>query len=715
MSTAAKTKSPKRPSEPGARIYLSIIIVNYNVKEFLEQCLISVQNALKGISAEILVIDNSSSDGSAELIQEKFPDIQITVNSKNAGFARASNQGLQIAQGEFIALLNPDTLVQEDTFSKMLDFFKAQPRAGMLGCKILNPDGSLQLACRRSFPTPWVAFTKLSGLSYLFPGNRFFGKYNLTYLDPDKSYEVEAISGSFMMLRRQVLEDVGNLDESFFMYGEDLDWCFRIREQDWRVIYFPETQIIHFKGESSKRAQFDNLKQFYIAMELFVKKHFKRKYFFMPYWLLKAAIWFRAGISLFIKLMRYLAIPLTDFGFLSLSLTLGILMRFGDLSKLPSFIPVIISYSLIWLLLLKLFGCYDKSRFSFTKAGMAVFIGFLVNTSLTFFFNQYAFSRIVVLAGGVFSLIAVPGWRLLIRALSRNRFFPFSETLGERFLVRNTIIVGDLKSGEKLIEKFNSQIDSDYRISGLISTNGRHTGKNVAGVKVLGTFEDINFIIRENSVQEVIFSTHSLSYDQILKVISRTGKQRVSFKLIPSNLDVIIGKASIDRISDVPLLEIDYKLHQTAYLAVKRMFDFTLALVILTLSLPLFLYKKFVTSQGMQKKFVYGEKNKQILLHQFSGPESQVTNKFPYLWAVLKGDVSFVGKELVEVSDDFSGTAEKPNLKPGLTGLQQINRYKLIAEEDKDKYYLYYMKNYSPLLDIEILLKAFFQNRNKHD
>ncbi len=119
MSTAAKTKSPKRPSEPRAQIYLSIIIVNYNVKEFLEQCLISVQNALKGISAEILVIDNSSSDGSAELIQEKFPDIQITVNSKNAGFARASNQGLQIAQGEFIALLNPDTLVQEDTFSKM--------------------------------------------------------------------------------------------------------------------------------------------------------------------------------------------------------------------------------------------------------------------------------------------------------------------------------------------------------------------------------------------------------------------------------------------------------------------------------------------------------------------------------------------------------------------------------------------------------------------
>jgi len=234
-------------------------------------------------------------------------------------------------------------------------------------------------------------------------------------------------------------------------------------------------------------------------------------------------------------------------------------------------------------------------------------------------------------------------------------------------------------------------------------------------VNVLGTFDDINFIIRENGVQEVIFATHDLSYSQILGVISRTGKQRVNFKLIPSDLDVIIGKASIDRISDVPLLEIDYKLHQTPYRVLKRMFDFALAFVILTLSLPLFLYKKFLTSQKIQKKFVYGEKNQRVLLHQFTGPESQVTNKLPYLWAILRGDVSFVGKELVEVSDYFSGMEEKPDLKPGLTGLQQINQHKPIAEEDKDKYPLYYIKNYSPFLDIEILFKAFFQNRMKHD
>ncbi|TDI83934.1 MAG: glycosyltransferase [Caldithrix sp.] len=715
MSKVVKTKSPRRTSERRVEIDLSLIIVNYNVKEFLEQCLISVQKALKGISAEILVIDNSSADGSAELLRQEFPDLRLTLNSRNVGFAKASNQGLQIARGKFIALLNPDTLVQEDTFSKMLDFFRDRPKIGMLGCKILNPDGSLQLACRRSFPKPWVAFTKLSGLSYLFPKSKLFGKYNLTYLDPDDSYEVDAISGSFMMIRREVLEDVGDLDESFFMYGEDLDWCFRTREKGWQVVYFPETQIVHFKGESSKRAHFDNLKQFYIAMELFVKKHFKQKYFFMPYWLLRGAIWFRAGISLFIKLTGYLAVPLIDIVLFGLSLILGVLIRFGNLTYLPPFIPVIIFYSLIWVLFLKLFGCYDREEFSFSKAAIAVLVGFLVNTSLTFFFKQYAFSRVVVLVGSVFSLIIVPGWRLLIKELSRTRFSLFGGRFSEAFFAKNTIIVGDLKSGEKLVEKFNSQIDSDYKISGLVSTNGRHTGKNVAGVPVLGTFEDINFIIREHGVQEVIFSTHDLSYDQILGVMSRTGKQRVNFNLIPSNLDVIIGKASIDRISHVPLLEIDYKLHQTPYRVLKRMFDFTLAFVILTLSLPLFLYKKFLTSQKIEKKFVYGEKNQRVLLYQFAGSESQTSNKLPYLWAILKGDVSFVGKELIEVSDDFSPTEEKPDLKPGLTGLQQINQHKHITEEDKSRYPLYYIKNYSLFLDMEILFKAFFQKRNRHD
>jgi len=276
INPSKTSKTQKKVRRRTSVIEISVIIVNYNVKEFLEQSLVSVQKALKKIRSEIIVIDNASTDGSVEFLKKRFPKVKLIENKENLGFARSSNLGMKQAKGAYLAILNPDTIVQEDTFSKMLKFFQENPDTGMLGCKILNPDGTLQLACRRSFPTPWVAFTKLSGLSHLFSKSKLFGKYNLTYLDPDLSYEVEAISGSFMMIQKQVLKDVGYLDEEFFLYGEDLDWCFRIREGGWKVRYFPGTKIIHFKGESSRKAQFDNITFFYKSMALFARKHVRQ-------------------------------------------------------------------------------------------------------------------------------------------------------------------------------------------------------------------------------------------------------------------------------------------------------------------------------------------------------------------------------------------------------------------------------------------------------
>jgi len=182
-------------------ITLSIVIVNYNVKEFLEQTLLSVIKSAMAATHEIIVVDNASSDGSVEMLRRKFPDVRLIANKTNRGFAAANNQGFAQTRGEFVLILNPDTVVQEDTVPTIIDFLRSHPDCGMVGCKILNPDGSLQLACRRSFPTPWVGFTRITGLSRLFPGSKFFGKYNLTYLDPDQTYEVEAISGSFMFER----------------------------------------------------------------------------------------------------------------------------------------------------------------------------------------------------------------------------------------------------------------------------------------------------------------------------------------------------------------------------------------------------------------------------------------------------------------------------------------------------------------------------------
>jgi hypothetical protein len=691
---------------------LSVVIVNYNVKDFLEQTLVSVTKALHGIRSEVIVVDNNSDDGSVAHIRPRFPEIEIIANDENLGFAKACNQGLRIARGRFLLLLNPDVIVKEDTFSKVLEFMRARPDCGMVGCKMLNPEGTLQAGCRRSFPTPWVALTRLSGLSFLFPKSRLFGRYNLTYLDPDLTHEVEAIAGAFMFFRREVLENVGYLDESFFMYGEDLDWCYRVHQAGWKVWYYPGTQIIHFKGESSKRAEFDLLKVFYQAMSRFARKHFKTRYLLMPYWALWLAIWVRAGVAFVIKSVKYLAAPLTDLLLLVLSLTLSVYLRFDGLQHLHSFVPVLIVYSAVWMTALNYFGCFNKHKYSLSKAVMAITAGFFVNATLTYFFKQYAFSRAVVLLAGSLSLIAAPGWRLIVRVLPRLGIGPFQGTLGKTLLARNTLIVGDVESGQRLVKKFNSQIDAGYNVLGLVSMNGKSSGDVDDAVPVLGSIDDLNSIIKTKKVQEVIFSTSELSYDRILSLIAQSRHQRVNFKLSPSNLDVIIGKASIDRIDDLPLVELDYRLQRFHNQLIKRALDATLGGALILLASPLYFLKRYVARTPLVQKIIIGNNNRNVILYQFVGKNGKV-NRMPFMWAVCKGDVSFVGKEMVEVDSDAAKAVSQNqrdfDLKPGLTGLVQVNRHKQLTAEDKEKYYLYYLKNYSLFLDLEIILKALFK------
>jgi len=209
---------------------LSVVIVNYNVKAFLEQCLIAIARARGDLNIEIFVVDNASVDGSQAMVKKRFPHVNLIENRQNVGFSTANNQAIKRAQGEYILILNPDTLIQEDTLSILKKKLDDNPRLGAVGCKLLNPDGSFQIASRRSFPTPWVAFSRITGLSRLFPKSRLFGKYNLSYLDPDIESEIDVLAGSLMMLRQTALDEVGYFDEDYFMYGEDIDLCYRIKK-----------------------------------------------------------------------------------------------------------------------------------------------------------------------------------------------------------------------------------------------------------------------------------------------------------------------------------------------------------------------------------------------------------------------------------------------------------------------------------------------------
>ncbi|MBT4100913.1 MAG: glycosyltransferase, partial [Gemmatimonadetes bacterium] len=426
---------------------LTVVIPSYNTRDLMEQALRTVEEASADLSVETIVVDNASQDGSQQMVRERFPDAVLICNEKNLGFAGANNLAFRRARGRHILLLNSDTIVRADTLHTMVSYLDDHPEVGAAGCKVLNPDGTLQLDCRRAFPTPSAAIYKLTGLSRLFPQSRRFARYNLSYLDEDETAEVDALSGSFMLVRRETLQQVGGLDEAYFMYGEDLDWCFRMREAGWKIYYVPTTQIIHFRGQSGRsralRVQFRKNE----AMAIFVHKHMRQRYRFFPVWLLHAGI-IAYSLYAFLKpLARRLLLPLVDAALLVMGLWLGIALRYH-----PTLEPVIHAieglsrrlgidveptrwlqppaYSeaqwllvyaapvAIWLLTLALLGLYDRRRFAPGRAALGVGLGFAVIITTVFFFKDYNFSRLAAAAAWGCNTLLVAGWRWSARQLS---------------------------------------------------------------------------------------------------------------------------------------------------------------------------------------------------------------------------------------------------------------------------------------------------------
>lgn len=276
---------------------LSIVIVNYNVKELLEQCLISVMKATSCICVEIFVVDNNSIDGSISYLKSLFPDVCFIANKENVGFSKANNQAIHKAQGEYILILNPDTLLGETLLERCLAFMDAYPESGAVGVKMIDRAGNFHIESKRSFPSPWNSMCKLTGLSKLFPYSRRFGRYNLQYLDPDYVHEVEILCGAFMLIRKKALDTCGLFDESFFMYGEDIDLSYRILKAGYKNYYLPYP-LLHYKGESTNKDKPEYVRHFYGAMVLFYEKHFNQTAFVYRL-IIRGAIFFSAFISYF--------------------------------------------------------------------------------------------------------------------------------------------------------------------------------------------------------------------------------------------------------------------------------------------------------------------------------------------------------------------------------------------------------------------------------
>jgi N-acetylglucosaminyl-diphospho-decaprenol L-rhamnosyltransferase len=288
---------------------IAIVIVNYNTCDLLRACLLSLAQGVQRHTTQIWVVDNASHDGSAAMVQSEFPDVQVIANPKNGGFAFANNLAIQAilesaAEPDYILLLNPDTVTSQGSLDLLVEYLDRHPEVGACGPKLVLPDGSLDLACRRSFPTPGVSLYRMLGLSRLFPRSPRFARYNMTYLSPDVETEVDAVVGACMAVRTGVVREVGLLDETYFMYGEDLDWAYRIKQYGWRIMYVPSSVVTHYKRASSSQRPFGSIRNFYDAMRIFYRKYYAATTPAPLGWLIEAGITLKEVMGLGLNFLR---------------------------------------------------------------------------------------------------------------------------------------------------------------------------------------------------------------------------------------------------------------------------------------------------------------------------------------------------------------------------------------------------------------------------
>lgn len=565
---------------------ISIVIVNYNVRFFLEQVLRSVFKATGELSVQVWVVDNASSDDSMDMVKQKFPTVQIIENKENVGFARANNMALRQSNADYVLLLNPDTLLEESSLSKCFRFMENNPKAGALGVRMIDGTGHFLPESKRGIPTPWVAFCKTFGLSALFPSSKHFNTYHLGFLSEFETAEAPVLSGAFMFIRNEALQKVGLLDEDFFMYGEDIDLSVRILQAGYKNYYFPETTIIHYKGESTRKGTVNYVRIFYQAMILFAEKHFAGKNRRIYVFLLYIAIYLRAFGTLIGGFFKKTGLPLLD----GLLTYLGLVMlqfywgwyRFSDENYYDArfFIVNAPLYVVIWITMLFFSGAYDK-KISPKSILSSLLIGSLIIAAIYGFFEPaYRNSRALILLGTLSSAVSIVGSRFLLFSQFRKDFFKQGK---KRFL-----IVGSLNEGLQT-QKLLDAIGFNAYFLGIVSP----FELDAVSSQFLGNINDLEDICRINQMDDIIFCSKDVTSTQIMHWMSKMGGKYQIRIMQESNASIISSYSKNDP-GELFTYRIHLNLADTRFLKQKRLFDIIICLICVVL-LPfytLFQYKK---------------------------------------------------------------------------------------------------------------------------
>lgn len=641
---------------------ISIVIVNYNVKDHLDACISSIYKSNNNIyNLEIFIVDNNSIDGSSALIRNKYPDVNFIDNDKNLGFSKANNIALKQITGKYVLILNPDTILEEGTFEKLISFCENNKDTGAISSKLIMANGKLDLACKRSFPSLGVALPRIIGLSRLFPKSKIFGKYNLTYLNENETYEVDAICGAFMFIPKTVLDKTGFFDEDYFMYGEDLDLCFRIKKNGYKIFYYPEVKTVHLKGESTRKSGLAFVNNFYGAMNIFVSKNLGGSVILTM--ILKLGVFYFSFFSYLKRVLKFIKLPVIDIILLYVSFLISIKSRF-DILPNRSYLLVITIYITIWILLFSIFRVYSK-RYTIPIAQTfnAIIAGFFINSSITYFFKQYAYSREVILFSTILSIALLLSYRGII---SFYRYMISKNIIMKKI---NILIVGDKELTQDVEERFLAKYNVIYF-------------NRISDKKDISTLSEI---IKLKNINEVVFSGDYFTNHEILKVMWDFSGKNVIFKIVPTGNDLILSKLH-SNINDLSLVEIEYNIKNKMNIFLKRFFD-----IIVSFLLVITVYPFIVLYYRLKK-----------------GNISRHTSKLLLLPGVLTGKYSFVGIPI------WYETKGREYLgKKGLTGIIQLNHFEGINDDELMNYNIFYAKNQNLKMDIEILLRTMFLTMRK--